>query len=134
MGRARKPGTRGKTTIPPEVVKAVTKRLRDAFNASPEVEVSGLELMAQQHYLYLETRDRPQEILAGLVEARLVRKRRRPAVPLGRMVWTGDAERWHLELYKWSDDWWDEENDASTAGGTPEECLAEAVLGWDKFT
>ena len=50
--------------------------------------------------------------------------------PLGRMVWTGDPERWRLELYKWSDERWDEENGAGAVGGTPEECVVEATLGW----
>ena len=53
-----------------------------------------------------------------------------PRKPLGRMVWTGDPKRWRLQLYKWSDECWDEDNDAGTLGGTPEQCLEEAVLGW----
>ena len=122
MARRRKPGTPGRTTIPPEVVKSVTKRPNATFKKFGDAQFEKLEVVAQQHYLYLETRPRPREILPGLVDARLIGKQRPPAKPLGRMVWTGDVKHWRLELYKWSDEWWDERNDASCIGGTPEEC------------
>jgi len=40
------------------------------------------------------------------------------------------ANSWRLQLYKWSDECWDEGNKAGIRGGTPERCLKEAVLGW----
>lgn len=130
MARAKKPGTPGKTRIPKDVVKDTTIRLKKAFKGTGEAELADLVIIAQQHYLYLETAERPVEILPGLISARFGKGKGAPRKPLGRMVWTGNPERWGFQLYKWSDEWWDEHNDGNTLGGTPEECLAEAVLGW----
>lgn len=130
MARARKPGASGRTTIPREVVREATSRLREAFKETGESEFNDLVVIAQQHYLYLETVERPMEILPGLISARFAKSKGRPPKPLGRMVWTGNTKKWRFQLYKWSDECWDEHNDAGTRGGTPEECMAEAVLGW----
>ncbi len=130
MARARKPGTPGRTKIPGDVVKATTQRLKAAFKETGDGEFADLAVIAQQHYLYLESVERPREIMPGLINARFGKARGPRRTPLGRMVWTGDPERWRLELYKWSDERWDEENDAGTVGGTPEECVVEATLGW----
>jgi hypothetical protein len=130
MARAKKPGTPGKTTIPREVVKATTQRLKKAFKTTGEAVASDLVVVAQQHYLYLEAVERPIEIMPGMVEARFAKKGGARRTPLGRMVWTGNAENWMLQLYKWSDEWWDEDNEAERPGGTPEECIVQAVLGW----
>ena len=70
------------------------------------------------------------QILPGLIPARFGKSKGPPRTPLGRMVWTGDPKDWRLQLYKWSDECWDEDNDAGTYGGTPEQCIKEAVLGW----
>ena len=128
MARARKPGTPGKTKIPADVVRAARKRLLRAFRETDEEEFCDLKVIAQQHFLYLETVERPHEVLPGLIDARFAKQQRR--TPLGRMIWAGDPERWRLELYKWSDECWDERNDAGTVGGTPEQCIVEATIGW----
>ena len=133
MARRRKPGTPGKTTIPPEVVKTVTKRLQKAFKQTDEQAFSNLFIIAQQHFLYLEKSEHPIEIMAGLVEARFLKRGGAPRTPIGRMVWTGDVENWQLQLYKWSSEHWDEENEAVTSGGIPEDCLIEAIVGWSKY-
>ena len=130
MARARRPGAPGRTKIPGDVVKATTKRLKMAFKKTGDGTFADLAVIAQQHYLYLESIERPHEIMPGLIDARFAKARGRRRTPLARMVWTGDPERWRLELYKWSDERWDEENDACTAGGSPEECLVDATLGW----
>lgn len=130
MARARKPGTAGKTKIPPDVVNTVCKRLQIAFRETDEEGFYELEVIPQQHYLYLETVERPREVLPGLIQARFAKQQRR--TPLGRMIWAGDPEHWRLELYKWSDERWDERNDAGTTGGTPEQCIVEATLGWGR--
>ena len=130
MARAKKPGTPGKTRIPPDVVKDVTRRLKRAFRQTAEALSAELVVTAQQHYLYLETAERPVEILPGLIAARFGKGKGQPRKPLGRMVWNGDPEEWCLELYKWSDECWDTANDAGTSSGTPEECIEEAALGW----
>ncbi len=130
MTRARRPGTSGKTTIPKEAVREGTRRLKKAFARTASSGHERLEVIAQQGYLYLETVELPVEVFPGLVDARFARKGGARRTPLGRLVWMGDPERWWLQLYKWSDECWDEENEAGTGGGTPEECLAQAVLGW----
>lgn len=130
MGRRRKAGTTGKTTIPKEVVKATTRRLKKAFRGTGDAVIADLAVVAQQHYLYLETVERPQEIMPGLIAARFGKKGGARCTPLGRLVWSGDPEQWSLELYKWSDECWDQDNKAGTVGGTPEECMTKAVLGW----
>ncbi len=130
MPRAKKPGTPGTTIIPKEVVREATRRLENAFRRTEDAEHQRLEVIAQQRFLYLEIVERPVEVLPGLVEARFAKKGGARRRTLGRLVWTGDPERWHLELYKWSDECWDEENEAGTGCGTPEDCLARSVLGW----
>lgn len=130
MARARKPGASARTTIPREVVKEAISHLRKAFKETSEAEFNDLVVIAQQHYLYLETVGRPMEILPGLISAQFAKSKGQLRKPLGRMVWTGNPKSWRLQLYKWSDECWDEDNDTGTCGGTPEECLTEAVLGW----
>ena len=130
MAHRRKPGTPGKTAIPRDVVKTVMRRLQNAFKDTIDADLYDLFVIAQQHYLYLETTDRPHELMPGFVDSRYLSKRPLPRKPLARMVWTGDPEKWHLQLYKWSDERWDEDNEAMTAGGTPEECMVEGSLGW----
>jgi hypothetical protein len=130
MTRAKKPGTPGKTIIPKEVVREAMRRLKNAFRRTANAERETLEVIAQQRYLYLETVERPVEVFPGLVDARFAKKGGARRTPLGRLVWMGDPERWCLQLYKWSDECWDEENEAGTGGGTPEECLAQSVHGW----
>jgi hypothetical protein len=112
------------------VVKDTTRQLKRAFAKTCEAEFKRLIVLAQQHYLYLETVEEPPQILPGLIPARFGKKRGVRAQPLGRLVWTGDPAHWQLQLYKWSDECWDEANDAGTIGGTPEDCLNEAIAGW----
>ena len=130
MARRKKPGAPGKTKIPLDIVRTVGKRLKQAYKREADGEYSDLVVTAQQHFLYLETVERPRQIIPGLVEARFAKRGGAPRTPLGRIVWTGDPETWRLQLYKWSNECWDEENDAMTNGGTPEECIVEASLGW----
>ena len=130
MARRKKPGAPGKTKIPLDVVRTVSKRLKKAYSNEPDGGHSALVLTAQQHFLYLETVEKPRQILPGLVEARFLNRGGVRRTPLGRMVWTGDPDTWRLQLYKWSDECWDEENDAWTNGGTPEECIVQAIRGW----
>ena len=130
MAPARKPGAPGRTKIPKDVVCATTRRLRKAFAGTSEALGADLAVVAQQHYLYLETVEKPAQIVPGLIPARFGKRGGRRRTPMGRMVWVGEAERWGLELYKWSDECWDEDNEAGTHGGTPEQCIVEATLGW----
>jgi hypothetical protein len=112
------------------MVRETTRVLKKAFKKVGPAELAALVVVAQQHYLYLETAGRLMDVMPGLIPARFGKSKGPPRTPLGRMVWTGDPRKWRLQLYKWSDECWDEGNDAGMAGGTPEECITEAVLGW----
>ncbi len=128
MARRRKPGTPGKTTIPQEIVEGTTERLMRAFAKTGPAIKADLVVTAQQKYLYLETVERPWERLPGVSEPRYGKARGPRHKPLGRMVWTGDPERWKLQAYLWEKETWDEKNEAGNHGGTPEECMIEATL------
>ncbi len=89
MTRARKPGTPGKTTIPKEAVREATRRLKKAFGQTGNAGCRRLEIIAQQHHLYLETDELPVEVFPGLVDSRFARQGGARRAPLGRLVWTG---------------------------------------------
>jgi hypothetical protein len=104
--------------------------MKKAFRETEDTLHSDLKVIAQQQFLYLESIERPRELLPGMVEARFAKKGGARRTPLGRMVWTGDLEHWGLHLYKWSDECWDADNEAGTYAGTPEDCVHQAVAGW----
>ncbi|HTP28055.1 MAG TPA: hypothetical protein VMK12_20680, partial [Anaeromyxobacteraceae bacterium] len=47
--------------------------------------------------------------------------------PLCRLRFQGVGKAWSFEIYKYSDNWYDEERDFPFSSGTPEECLAVAA-------
>lgn len=59
------------------------------------------------------------------------------SVPLCRLGYTGDPDRWRFEIFHFSRDRYDEEQDFPFGGGTPEECFAVAadfyLLEYDAF-
>lgn len=123
MGRRKKPGSPGKTTIPMDVVRSVTKRLAGLFRKSGYDEDYRLFIIPQQGYLYLEVEerrdgDRGQE--PPLTRSSTTHK------PLGRLRYDDEApEAWVLEPYKWSDEIWDE-YDAEV--GTPEQLMLSMIV------
>ena len=104
MGHAKKLGTPGKTTIPPEVVSSAIRQLvRGLGNA--RILPYNLFVVPQQCYLYVETGHRdwdddgpPPPITKGSVAHK----------PLGRLKYLGDPNSWEYQRYKWSDEHWDE--------------------------
>lgn len=128
MSRARKPGTPGKTTIPQDVVEATAGRLMKAFAENGAAIGADLSVTAQQEYLYLETVERPAQDASGIGKPRYGKARGPRRRPLGRMVWTGQTERWELQAYLWAEECWDTKNKLGSYGGTPEECMIEATL------
>jgi hypothetical protein len=46
---------------------------------------------------------------------------------LCRLRYTGDIDFWELEIYKYSDDWYDTEREFLFSGGTIEECFDAAA-------
>ena len=46
--------------------------------------------------------------------------------PLCRLKYTGNFNFWELEMYKYSDNWYDTDNDYMFPGGTIKKCLTAA--------
>ncbi|PIV70329.1 MAG: hypothetical protein COS08_00870 [Euryarchaeota archaeon CG01_land_8_20_14_3_00_38_12] len=46
---------------------------------------------------------------------------------LCRLKYAGDINYWDFEIYKYTDEWYDEEGDFPFAGGTVEECFDAAA-------
>src|SRR5439155_21492117 len=106
------------TVIPGAVREAVLARLepeQQRYIASGAT--SGFELEWRGRYLHIDSRA-PSDPWGG---------RRRGASPLCRLRYTGDADEWGLEIYKHSDDSYDQENDFPFPGGTPERCFSVAA-------
>jgi hypothetical protein len=122
MGRARKPGTPGKTTIPPEVVSRVTERLVAHFRKFGYDEEYHFFVVPQQCYLYLEVR-RKREDDTGPPPP--ITKGSTTHKPLGRLKFLGGVRTWEHHPYLWSDEWWDERGGER---GSPEYLLLGALV------
>ena len=110
MSRRKKPGTPGLTTIPREIVSAVTKRIQADFKKRGCDDYLYVFVVAQQCYLYVETRDRPRNLSGGPPPPKpRVTTSSTTHTPLGRLKFLGSAERWEFHPYKWSDELWDDE-------------------------
>ncbi len=123
MGRRRKPGTPGKTMIPPETVSSVTQRLLAEFTKREFHLDHHLFAVPQQCYLYVEVK----RMEFGVTEPPLpVNSSSTTHIPLGRMKFLGNAESWELQPYRWSDECWDQR---SAEVGTPEELMLSMIVG-----
>lgn len=122
MGRRKKPGTPGKTTIPPEIVSSVIRRLSNEFGKRGYDIDHNLFVVPQQCYLYLEVERKE-----------FGSKKRRPPInlsstthiPLGRLKFMGGTEKWEYQPYRYSDEYWD---DRDTEVGTPEDLMLSMVV------
>ena len=122
VGHRRKPGTPGKTTIPAEIVGAVTERLTAAFARHGYDVDYDLFVIPQQRYLYVEVERRE----SGARTARPpINRSSMMHLPLGRLRFLGSAERWEHQPYRYSDEYWDRR---SREVGTPEELLLSMVV------
>lgn len=122
MGRRRKPGTPGRTTIPSDVVSAVTERLHAEFVKHGFDEDYDLFIVAQQSYLYIEVARHPLGCGADCKPASPPSPSSR--TPLGRLRQVEGGE-WEHQPYRWADEDWDEKE---VDQGTPEELLTGAML------
>jgi len=121
MGRARKPGTLGKTTIPTDVVSKVTERLLREFRKR-RYDDYHLFVIPQQCYLYLEVRRKREDDddpHPPVTRSSTTHK------PLGRLKYVGQMRKWEFHPYLWSDEWWDHE---SIETGTPEFLLLGTLI------
>ncbi len=122
MGRSKKPGTSGKTTIPPEIVYSGTRQLLGEFKKRGYHMDHHLFIVPQQGYLYVEVEGkefgsrgpRPPITRSSTVH-----------IPLGPLRFMGSAERWEFQPYRYSDECWDERE---IEQGTPAELLLSMVV------
>ena len=122
MGRARKPGAPGRTTIPPEVVSKVTERLLREFRKFHYDDDYHFFIIPQQCYLYLEVRwkrEDDDDPNPPVTKSSTTHK------PLGRLKYLGQMRKWELHPYLWSDEWWDHE---SVEIGSPEFLLLGTLI------
>ena len=122
MGHARKPGTPGRTTIPPDVVSRVTERLLREFTKFHYDDDYHLFIIPQQCYLYLEARWKREEDDDPHPP---VTKSSTTHKPLGRLKYLGQMRKWEFHPYRWSDEWWDHK---STETGSPEFLLLGTLI------
>lgn len=99
MGRRKKPGVPGKTTIPPEVVVSATRRLHAVFARRGDEDFE-LVVVPQQCFLYVEIAERREGRGAVKVKSSTTR------TPLGRLRFVS-AKEWIFERYVWTDEDWD---------------------------
>ena len=122
MGRRKKPGTPGKTTILAEIVSRVTRRLVAEFTKRGHHMDHNLFVVPQQCYLYLEV-ERKEFGTRGprppITKSSTIHK------PLGRLKFMGNAKSWEYQPYRYSDAYWDHR---WTERGTPEDLLLSMVL------
>ena len=122
MGRRKKPGTPGRTTIPLQIVSAVTDRLGAEFSARKYHLDHHLFVVPQQDYLYVEVRRKE----FGSPEPRpAVDRGSTTHLPLGRLKFMGTADEWQYQPYRYSDECWD---DRGMETGSPESLLLSMVV------
>ena len=122
MGRRKKPGTPGKTTIPPETVSSVTQRLLAEFTKREYHLDHHLFVVSQQCFLYVEVK----RMKFDVQEPRLpINKSSTTHIPLGRLRFLGSMESWEFQPYRWSDECWDQR---SIEIGTPEGLLLSMIV------
>jgi len=122
VGRRIKPGTPGKTTIPPKIVSSVTECLWTEFTKREYHLDHHLFIIPQQGYLYVEVKRKefgspePQPPITQSSTTHL---------PLGRLKFMGTAAQWEYQPYRYSDETWD---DRGTERGTPEDLMLSMIV------
>ena len=105
MSHSKKPGTPGKTTIPPEIVSAATMKLAACFRGKWFTSSHDLFVVPRQCYLYVETRRRQWDDAGPRPP---MDKDSTTHRPLGRLKYVGDPDVWEYHRYIWSNEYWDE--------------------------
>lgn len=104
-------------TIPRHLRESVLLRLERETHRYIESDVTdSFEFSFKGDYLYIASRDN-----AGPIGGRT------RSAPLCRLRFQGVEKAWSFEIYKYSDNWYDEEGDFPFSSGTPEQCLAVAA-------
>jgi len=122
VGRRKKPGTPGKTTIPPGIVLSVTRRLLAEFTKRGYHVDHHLFVVPQQCYLYLEV-ERKEFGARGPRPP--INRSSTTHTPLGRLKFLGNAMKWEYQPYRYSDEYWD---DRETEIGTPEDLILSGIV------
>ena len=120
MARRRKPGTPGKTTIPPGLVASVTARLHAEFEKLGFDQDYDLFIVPQQSYLYVEAVRHPLKCGPDCVPVSPPSIR----TPLGRIRCTS-RDDWEHHPYRWSVEEWD---DRDRVRGTQEKLIKRVVI------
>jgi hypothetical protein len=122
VGRRKKPGTPGKTTIPPAIVSFVTRRLVAEFTKRGYHLDHHLFVVLQQCFLYLEVE---RKEFGTLGPRPPVNRSSTIHIPLGRLKFLGSAAKWEYQPYRYADECWD---DREAEIGTPEELILSGVV------
>ena len=96
MSRRKKPGTPGKTTVPREVVSAVTKYVQAEFKKRGFADYLDVFVVAQQCFIYVETGGKVHDAFGRPLAKPRVNTSSTAHTPLGRLKYVGSAERWEL--------------------------------------
>ncbi|HEY3448461.1 MAG TPA: hypothetical protein VGK67_19050 [Myxococcales bacterium] len=108
MSRRKKPGTPGKTTLPRDVVSAVTEFVQAEFKKRGSADYLDVFVVAQQCFIYLETADKAREAFGRPLPKPRVTTSSTTHSPLGRLKFLGTTERWEFQPYRWSDELWED--------------------------
>ena len=122
MGRRKKPGTPGKTTIPPDIVSRVTRRLVAEFTKRGYHMDHNLFVVPQQCYLYFEVE---RKEFGSLGPQPPINRGSTTHFPLGRLKFLGSAKEWEYQPYRYSDEYWDERD---VEIGTPEDLILPGIV------
>jgi hypothetical protein len=105
VGRAKKPGMPGKTTIPRETVSQIAQKLRSTFNRFQFHHEFHFVVVPQQCYLYLEVAPvRDGHPAPSPDKGSTTHK------PLGRLMYLGTPSEWEYQPYRRSNGGWDARN------------------------
>jgi len=122
VGRRKKPGSPGKTTIAPEIVSRVTRRLVAEFTKRGYHADHNLFVVPQQCYLYLEVQ---RKEFGALGPRPPIHRSSTTHIPLGRLKFLGGAAEWEYQPYRYSDEYWD---DRDVQIGTPEDLILSGIV------
>ncbi len=122
VGRRKKPGTPGKTTIPADIVREATQRLVSTFRKWGYEVDHHLFVVPQQDFLYIEVKRK--EFGSG-EPGPPITQGSTTHMPLGRLKFLGSADKWEHQPYRYGDECWDARD---TETGSPEDLMLSMVV------
>jgi len=109
--------TAGRKGVPREVREQTLLRLEREQQRYVDMGAAvGFDIVFKREYLYISAREMRDGWHGGMVNS-----------PLCRLRFTGDIERWSFEIFMFSRNGYDEEQDFPFGRGSPEDCLAVAA-------